>query len=85
MWPTCMQCFTSDSRILKGNSNSSVSKSRPRISPEWLEICQFLLDASELVEFHFGSLFLSVLVLLGACPLAHDESMMDFLKAVLSS
>jgi hypothetical protein len=47
--------------------------------------CKFLVDGSEPVEFHFGSLFLSVLVLFGGCPWAHDESMMDFLKAVLSS
>ena len=48
-------------------------------------ICKFLVDASEPVEFHFRSLFLSALVLFGACPPAHDESMIDFLKAVLSS
>ena len=85
MWPTCMHCFKSDSQIFKARSNSSVSKSGPRISSDQHLICQFLADASEPVEFHFGSLSFSDLVLFGACSWAHDESMIDFLKAVLSS
>ena len=58
---------------------------RSNLIAQIIRVCKFLVDASEPVEFHFGSLFLSVFVLFGACPPVHDESMMAFLKAELSS